>query len=157
MLFVNFTLSSPSTNLSLIVEADTTPPPSTYNINLTYIEYTLISALIIITLSLWFRWQVKYRRRPVQDHATSVRFNHGMNEFKLANLPTPLPCIHFPSDPCPSLFIPRTPSPPPKSDALTYREEERSKQYSFVSSSKDHTNWLDHRPLNLLPPILLGV
>ena len=99
MLSVNFTLSSPSTNFSLVVETDTPPPPSTHDINLTYLEYTLVGALVVTALALWFRWQVKHCWKHTQDHATSVRFNHGTNEFKLAKLLTPPPCIHFPSNP----------------------------------------------------------
>ena len=98
MLSVNFTLSSPSANLSLSIEANTAPP-STHEVDLTYVEYALVGALVATALILCFRWGVIRRRKHAQNQATSVRFNHTTDEFELAELPTPPPRVHFPSDP----------------------------------------------------------
>ena len=141
MLSVNFTLSSPSANLSLSIETDTAPP-STHEVDLTYIEYALVGALVIVALVLCFHWGVISHRKHAQNQNTSVRFNHITDEFELAELPTPPPRVHFPSDPRPSLFIPGTPSPTPESDAPAYEEEEEGEELperdSPIGSSEDH-------------------
>ena len=154
MLSINFTLSSLSANLSLSIEADIAPPPSTHKIDLTYIEYALVSALVAAALILCFRWGVIRRKKHARNQATSVRFNHTTDEFELAELPTPPPRVHFPSDPQPSLFIPGTPSLSPKSDTPAYEEEEEKEEQperdSPIGSSEDHYQLA--RPSSPRPP-----